>query len=183
MCACTKHNNLTLNPDKSTCTLFTPDPGKFKNIPDLKNNTTLHMANTQYSQHLSIRTHTSTNNKSFHRNRIGKTEGDTHGYLQGSHETGSRDVSSIWSHHTRSACRTLTLPTSTNSSTPDNSNITRTILHIPYTDIQQKCPDVVKPSITYNYIHMNHLTSMYIVGICFHIYCNYWFDKPLQIMG
>ena len=47
----------------------------------------------------------------------------------------------------------------------------------------QKCSDVVKPATTYNHIHMNHLTSMYIVGICFHIYCNYWFDKPLQIMG
>ena len=38
-------NNLTLNPDKTTCTLFTPDPGEYKSNLDLKiNNTALHMA-------------------------------------------------------------------------------------------------------------------------------------------
>ena len=40
-----------------------------------------------HSQHLSTRTQTSTNNKYTHRNSIVQTEGDTHGYLQGSHET------------------------------------------------------------------------------------------------
>ena len=41
----TKHNNLTLNPDKTTCTLFTPDPAEYKRNLNLKiNNTTLPMA-------------------------------------------------------------------------------------------------------------------------------------------
>ena len=43
--AWTKQNNLTLNPDKTTCTLFTPDPAEYKSNLDLKiNNTTLRMA-------------------------------------------------------------------------------------------------------------------------------------------
>ena len=36
----TKQNNLTLNPDKTTCTLFTPDPAEYKSNMDLKINTT-----------------------------------------------------------------------------------------------------------------------------------------------
>ena len=37
-------NNLTLNPDNTTCTLFTPDPAEYKSNPDLKiNNTALRM--------------------------------------------------------------------------------------------------------------------------------------------
>ena len=40
-----KQNNLTLNPDKTTCTLFTPDPVEYTSNLDLKrNNTALHMA-------------------------------------------------------------------------------------------------------------------------------------------
>ena len=35
--AWTKQNNLTLNPDKRTCTLFTPDPAEYKSNLDLKN--------------------------------------------------------------------------------------------------------------------------------------------------
>ena len=43
--AWTKQNNLTLNPDKTTCTLFTPDPAEYKSNLDLKiNNNALHMA-------------------------------------------------------------------------------------------------------------------------------------------
>ena len=43
--AWTEQNNITLNPDKTTCTLFTPDPAEYKSILDLKiNNTTLPMA-------------------------------------------------------------------------------------------------------------------------------------------
>ena len=46
--AWTKQNNHTLNPDKTTCTLFTPDPAEYKSNLDLKiNNTALPMANTQ----------------------------------------------------------------------------------------------------------------------------------------
>ena len=41
----TKQNNLTLNPDKTTCTLFTPDPAEYKSNLDLKiNNTALPLA-------------------------------------------------------------------------------------------------------------------------------------------
>ena len=43
--AWTKQNNRTLNPDKRTCTLFTPDPAEYKNNLDLRiNNTALRMA-------------------------------------------------------------------------------------------------------------------------------------------
>ena len=39
-----KTNKLTLNPDKTTCTLFTPNPAKYTSNLDLKiNNTALHM--------------------------------------------------------------------------------------------------------------------------------------------
>ena len=41
----TKHNNLTLNPDKTTCTLFTPDSTKYKsNLDQNIKNTALPMA-------------------------------------------------------------------------------------------------------------------------------------------
>ena len=43
--AWTKQNNITLNPDKTTCTLFTPDPAEYNSNLDLKiNNTGLPMA-------------------------------------------------------------------------------------------------------------------------------------------
>ena len=43
--AWTKLNNLTLNPDKTTCTLFTPDPAEYMSYLDLKiYNTALPMA-------------------------------------------------------------------------------------------------------------------------------------------
>ena len=34
--AWTKQNNRTRNPDKTTCTLFTPDPAEYKSNMDLK---------------------------------------------------------------------------------------------------------------------------------------------------
>ena len=40
--AWTKQNNLTLNPNKTTCTLFTPDPAEYKSNLDLKRKKTLH---------------------------------------------------------------------------------------------------------------------------------------------
>ena len=41
----TKQNNHILNPDKTTCTLFTPDPAEYTSNLDLKiHNNTLHMA-------------------------------------------------------------------------------------------------------------------------------------------
>ena len=83
--AWTKQNNLTLNPDKTTCTLFTPDPAEYKSNLDLKiNNTALPMAAhpmimgltldptlTYSTQHLY--------NKSTHSNRMVQTDGDTYG--------------------------------------------------------------------------------------------------------
>ena len=42
---CTIHTNLTLNPDKSVCSLFTLKPVEYKHTLDLKiNNTALPMA-------------------------------------------------------------------------------------------------------------------------------------------
>ena len=94
----TKQNNLLLNPDKTTCTLFTPNPAENTSNLDLTiNNKALPMA-THYldrfwtSVPLEPKTHiqhthpqhlctTSTNHKSTHCNRMGSTEGDTHGYL------------------------------------------------------------------------------------------------------
>ena len=40
--ACTKQNNLILNPDKTTCTLFTPDPAEYTSNLDLKYTMTTH---------------------------------------------------------------------------------------------------------------------------------------------
>ena len=86
-------NNLTLNPDKTTCTLFTPDPA---DIPNNKQQSTTHgnapkgswsylrpKTHIQHThpQHLSTSTLTSTNHKSTHCNRMGQTGGDTHDYL------------------------------------------------------------------------------------------------------
>ena len=84
--AWTKQNNLTLNPDKTTCTLFTQDPAEYKSNLDLKiNNTTLNMAthpkiicinldlNLTYNTHIhiSVQEHKPLQMiKSTHRNRI-----------------------------------------------------------------------------------------------------------------
>ena len=89
--AWTKQNNLTLHPDKTTCTLFTPDPAEYKSNLELKiNNTALRMAKHGnapkgsgpylrpkthiqhiHSQHLSTSTQATTNDKSTHSNRMG----------------------------------------------------------------------------------------------------------------
>ena len=83
--AWTKQNNLTLNPDKTTCTLFTPDPAEYKSNMDLKmNNTALRMAThprilgltldpkLTYSTHIhNISVQATTNDKSTHSNRMG----------------------------------------------------------------------------------------------------------------
>ena len=99
-------NNFILTPDKTTCTLFTPDPAEYMSNLGLKiHNNVLPNGNTPkgfrsylrpkthiqhtHPQHLSTHTQTSTNHKSTHCNMMGYTEGDTHGYLQGSYETSS----------------------------------------------------------------------------------------------
>ena len=86
--AWTKQNNLLLNPDKTTCTLFTPDPAEYTSNLDLTiNNKALPMATHPkvlgltldpkthiqhtHPQHLSTSTQTSTNHKSTHCNRMG----------------------------------------------------------------------------------------------------------------
>ena len=68
--AWTKQNNLLLNPDKTTCTLFTPDPAEYTSNLDLTiNNKALLMAThpkvlgltldpNSHPQHLSTRMHT-----------------------------------------------------------------------------------------------------------------------------
>ena len=86
--AWTKQNNVILNPDKTTCTLLTPDPTEYTRNLDLKiNNNALRMATypkvlgltldpKTHIQHthpqlLSTRTHISTNHKKTHCNRMG----------------------------------------------------------------------------------------------------------------
>ena len=81
--AWTKQNNLLLNPDKTTCTLFTPDPAEYTSNLDLTiNNKALPKGSGSYHrpkthiqhthpQHLSTSTQTSTNHKSTHCNRMG----------------------------------------------------------------------------------------------------------------
>ena len=82
-----KIKQLTLNQDKTTCTLFTPDTAEYKCNLALKiNNTALPMATHPsyghylrpkphiqhaHSQHLSTSTHATTNDQSTHRNRMG----------------------------------------------------------------------------------------------------------------
>ena len=55
----TKQNNLTLNPDKTTCTLFTLDPAEYKSNLDLKiNNTARPMAmHSRFWAYLRHKTH------------------------------------------------------------------------------------------------------------------------------
>ena len=96
--AWTKQNNLTLNPDKTTCTLFTPDPAEYKSNLDLKiNNTALPMAKQPkvpgltlhpkftYRTHIhniSVQAHNPLQMlKALTATGLGKTEGNTHGYL------------------------------------------------------------------------------------------------------
>ena len=81
--AWTKHNHLTLNPDNTTCTLFTPDPAEYKSYQELKiNKIALPMGTHSkvlgltlgpetyiqqiHSQHLSSRTQTPINNINTH---------------------------------------------------------------------------------------------------------------------
>ena len=83
----TKQNNLLLNPDKTVCTLFTPDPAEYtSNLePTNKQQITTHgnapkgsltldpktHIQQTHPQHLSTSTQTSTNHKSTHCNRMG----------------------------------------------------------------------------------------------------------------
>ena len=135
--AWTKQNNLTLNPDKTTCTLFPPDPAEYKSNLDLKiNNTALpthgnapkgsgpyiipktHIHHT-HSQHHSTSTHATTNDKSTRSNRE---------LPQDAHKTQTYNI-----------CMTKHsyFPyTSTYSSTPHNTNRQHNIHHTPYTNIQ-----------------------------------------------
>ena len=86
--AWTKQNNLLLNPDKTTCILFTPDPAELyeQSGPNNKQQSTTHgnapkgyvsyrrpKTHIQHThpQHLSTSTQTSTNHKSAHCNRKG----------------------------------------------------------------------------------------------------------------
>ena len=86
--AWTKQNNLLLNPDKTTCTLFHTRPCRIyeQSGPNNKQQSTTHgnapkgsgsylrpKAHIQHThpQHLSTSTQTSTNHKSTHRNRMG----------------------------------------------------------------------------------------------------------------
>ena len=66
-----KQNNIILNPDKTICTLFTPNPAEYTSKGSgsyLRPKT--HIQHT-HPQHLSTRTQTSTDHKSTHYNRMG----------------------------------------------------------------------------------------------------------------
>ena len=54
-----KTNNLTLNPDKTTCTLLTPDPAEYKSNMDLYINNTLHpkLAYSTHIRNISVQVH------------------------------------------------------------------------------------------------------------------------------
>ena len=81
--AWTNQNNLILNPDKTTCTLFTPDPAAYTGKLDLKiNSNALPMATHPKVLHLTLdpkltsttsqhTSQTSTNHKNTHCNRMG----------------------------------------------------------------------------------------------------------------
>ena len=96
-----EQNNPTLNPDKTTCTLFIPDPVEYTSNLDLKiNYTGLSMATHPKDMGLTLDPKltycTHIHHISVHAYKplqiikaLTATEGDTHGYLQGSHEPGS----------------------------------------------------------------------------------------------
>ena len=86
----TQHNNLIINPDKTTCTLFTPDPAEYNSNLGLNiNNKALPMAlhpkvlgltldpkltynaHESHPEHSNTRTKTSTSYKSTHRYNMG----------------------------------------------------------------------------------------------------------------
>ena len=93
----TKQNNLTLNPDKTTCTLFTPDPAEYNSNLDLKiNNNALRMAThpkflgltldpkLTYSTHLhniSVQAHKPLQMKKHSQQQDGVNRRSTHGNL------------------------------------------------------------------------------------------------------
>ena len=101
--AWTKQNNLMLNPDKTTCTLFTPDPAEYTSNLELKiDNNALPMAThpnvlgltldpkLAYIHNFSVRVHKSLQIiKALTATGWGKQKGTLHGYLQGCYETGS----------------------------------------------------------------------------------------------
>ena len=81
----TKHNNLIINPDKTTCTLFTPDPAEYNSNLGLNiNNKALPVAlhhkvffrskahiQRLHPEHSNTRTKISTSYKSTHRYNMG----------------------------------------------------------------------------------------------------------------
>ena len=97
--AWTKQNNLILKPDKTTFTLFTPDPAEYKSNLNLKiHNNVLPMAahptilGITLDPKLTYSTHI--HNISVHAHKplqmiktLTVTEGDTHGYLQGCYDS------------------------------------------------------------------------------------------------
>ena len=92
--AWTKQNNLTLNPDKTTCTLFTPDPAEYTSNLDLKiHNTALRMTthpkvlDLTLDPKLTYSTHIHNISVQAHK-PLRIIKGHTHGYLQGSYEIG-----------------------------------------------------------------------------------------------
>ena len=104
-----KQNNPTLNPDKTTCTLFTPDPAEYKNILDLIiNNIALPKGSGLYlrlktniqhtpSQHLSTSTQATTNDKALTATGWGKQEETLMATYKAVMRPALEYASSIWS--------------------------------------------------------------------------------------
>ena len=102
----TKQNNIILNPDKTTCTLFTPDPAEYRRNLDLKIHSTA----------LPMATHPKVMGLTFHPKLT--------------HSTHIHDFSISVHAHSHFPY------TSTYSSTPHNTNRKHNIHRIPYTNTQ-----------------------------------------------
>ena len=156
----TKHNNLTLNPDKTTCTLFTPDPAEYTSNQDLKiNNTALPMATHPTILGLTLDpnlTHsTHIHNISVHANKplqittaCGKQEDTLMATYKAVMKLDLEYISSVWSLlHPRPAltncksCRTQHWKVSHDANKTQTYNICMTKhSHYPYTSTYRSTP-------------------------------------------
>ena len=137
----TKQNTLTLNPDKTTCTLFTTDPAEYKSNLDLKiNNTALPMAMHPKVLGLTL------DSKLTYSTHIHNISVQAHNPLASSTSINIRQVMQKAALRTATGCtQTYNICmtnhshfpyTSIYSSTPLNSKRKHNIHHIPYTKIQ-----------------------------------------------
>ena len=142
--AWTKQNSLILNPDKTTCTLFTPDPAEYTSTTHGEDSGSYPRPKTHiHPQHLSTSTQATTNDKNTHCNRMGKPKETLTATYKAVMRPALEYASSIWSPLASSTSINICmmkhshfLYTSTYSSTPHNPNRKHNIHHIPYSDTQ-----------------------------------------------